>query len=102
MVFKFPDEVIDIIKKLQSGGFEAYVVGGAVRDLIQGKAVTDWDFTTDATPEEIIKLFPGSFYDNKFGTVGVPIQQIARGAEQVARSMNHEPRAASHEHKIYE
>ena len=75
MVFKFPDEVIDIIKKLQSGGFEAYVVGGAVRDLIQGKAVTDWDFTTDATPEEIIKLFPGSFYDNKFGTVGVPIKR---------------------------
>lgn len=66
--------VVNILDKLSSAGFEVYIVGGAVRDLIQGKEVGDWDFTTDATPEEIIKLFPGSFYDNKFGTVGIPIK----------------------------
>jgi len=75
MVFKFPDEVIDITKKLQSGGFEVYVVGGAVRDLLQNEEVHDWDFATDATPAEIQKVFPGSFYENDFGTVGLPVEK---------------------------
>src|SRR5205823_2070640 len=54
-------------------GFKIYIVGGAVRDLILGKEVKDWDFTTDAKPEEILEIFPGGFYDNKFGTVGIPM-----------------------------
>lgn len=56
---------------LESAKHKAYIVGGAVRDLLTGVPVTDWDFTTDATPESIQKLFPDSFYDNAFGTVGV-------------------------------
>jgi len=51
------------------------VVGGAVRDLLTKTEVKDWDFTTDATPEEIQKLFPDSYYDNKFGTVGVKLEE---------------------------
>lgn len=66
-----PTEVKKIIKTLQKNRFEAYVVGGAVRDLLTGKPVYDWDFTTNAKPEEIQELFEDSFYDNKFGTVGV-------------------------------
>lgn len=51
---------------------EIYVVGGAVRDLLMGREVKDWDFTTNIKPKEIQKLFPkNSFYDNRFGTVGV-------------------------------
>jgi putative nucleotidyltransferase with HDIG domain len=73
MRFFLPRSVLNILEKLSRAGFDAYIVGGAVRDLIQGRNIDDWDFTTDATPEEIIKLFPGSFYDNKFGTVGVPV-----------------------------
>jgi tRNA nucleotidyltransferase/poly(A) polymerase len=42
-----------------------------VRDAILGKSLTDWDFTTNATPEQILKLYPEGFYDNKFGTVGI-------------------------------
>ena len=38
-----------------------------------GRKVNDWDFTTDAKPEEILKLFPQAFYDNKFGTVGIAV-----------------------------
>lgn len=45
-----------------------------MRDLLYGRAIKDWDFTTSATPEEILKLFPDGFYDNKFGTVGIPIK----------------------------
>jgi tRNA nucleotidyltransferase (CCA-adding enzyme) len=71
MDFILPEFVIYIIKKFQKEGFEIFVVGGAVRDLITGRPVTDWDFTTNATPEQILKIFPEGFYDNQFGTVGL-------------------------------
>ncbi len=69
--FSIPKEVLDIVHKLEEGGFEAYVVGGSLRDLMLGKAPGDWDVTTNAVPEEIQALFPDSFYENTFGTVGV-------------------------------
>ena len=71
MQFSIPEEVSEIIQKFEKAGFEIYIVGGAVRDLIMGRIVDDWDFTTNATPEQILKLFPEGFYDNKFGTVGI-------------------------------
>ena len=37
------------------------------------RPVKDWDITTNAKPEDILKLFPNGFYDNQFGTVGVPL-----------------------------
>ncbi len=67
-----PPKVIEIISKLYEKGFQVFVVGGAVRDIMMGRPVNDWDLTTDATPEQIIETFPDeSFYDNKFGTVGI-------------------------------
>ena len=42
-----------------------------VRDAMLSRTIYDWDFTTQATPEEIMKIVPDSFYDNSFGTVGV-------------------------------
>ncbi len=71
MNIKLPTEVKLILDKFQNAKFQIYIVGGAVRDLLMEKSVTDWDFTTDAKPEEILKLFPEGFYDNRFGTVGV-------------------------------
>ena len=68
---KLPDYVNIILDKFSKEGYEIYVVGGAVRDLTMGKIVDDWDFTTNATPEEILEIFPDGFYDNKFGTVGI-------------------------------
>ncbi len=52
-------------------GYEIYVVGGAVRNLLLNKEITNWDFTTSAAPEEIQKLYPESFYNNDYGTVTV-------------------------------
>lgn len=66
-----PDFVNEIIENFEKNNFEIYIVGGAVRDILMGKIVDDWDFTTNATPEDILKIFPGAFYDNKFGTVGI-------------------------------
>jgi poly(A) polymerase/tRNA nucleotidyltransferase (CCA-adding enzyme) len=58
-----------ILKYLTDAGFEAYIVGGAVRDLLLSTETTDYDFTTSAKPEEILKIFPEAFYENDFGTV---------------------------------
>ncbi|TSC66797.1 MAG: Uncharacterized protein CEO21_12 [Microgenomates group bacterium Gr01-1014_80] len=75
MRYQLPEEVKTILNKFTSAGFQIYIVGGAVRDLLMDREVKDWDFTTDAKPEEILKLFPEGFYDNKFGTVGIPGKQ---------------------------
>ncbi len=72
MKFTIPPEVIEVSNTLTKNGFEAYLVGGAVRDLVMGKPATDWDFTTNALPDEILALFgERAFYNNTFGTVGV-------------------------------
>lgn len=68
---KLPNEVLEIIQALEEASFEAFVVGGCVRDLLLGKAPDDWDITTSAGPEAIQKLFTDSVYENKFGTVAV-------------------------------
>lgn len=68
---KLPKEVKNIVDKLTKQGLEAYVVGGCVRDLLLKKKPKDWDITTQARPEQIQKIFPDSFYQNKFGTVTV-------------------------------
>ncbi|MBI2676728.1 MAG: HD domain-containing protein [Candidatus Yanofskybacteria bacterium] len=70
-----PKEVKSILEKLEENNFQAFVVGGCVRDLLLGKEPTDWDITTNAKPEEIQKIFPDSFYENDFGTVGVKTGQ---------------------------
>lgn len=86
MNFVLPREVIEILNKLTRSGYQAYIVGGAVRDLILKRATKDWDFTTDATPEQTMKIFSENFleqssqknstlgepfYNNQFGTVGI-------------------------------
>ncbi len=66
-----PKEVSEIALTLAKAGFEAYLVGGCVRDMLLGREPKDWDVATNARPEEIQKLFPESVYENSFGTVGV-------------------------------
>lgn len=74
MILNLPEPVNQIIKRFEEAGLEIYIVGGAVRDLIMGKDIYDWDLTTNATPEEMLKLFKNAFYDNKYGTVGIPLE----------------------------
>ncbi|MEX2145250.1 MAG: HD domain-containing protein [Candidatus Spechtbacterales bacterium] len=66
-----PKEVKTITEGLQQAEFEAYIVGGCVRDLLLDKKPKDWDITTNAKPKDIQKIFPDSVYENNFGTVGV-------------------------------
>ncbi|HLM84016.1 MAG TPA: CCA tRNA nucleotidyltransferase [Candidatus Bathyarchaeia archaeon] len=73
MISKIPKPIIEIIQKLEAAGFEAFVVGGCVRDLLMNVEPKDWDVTTNAKPEDVMKIFPDNFYENNFGTVGVKI-----------------------------
>ena len=67
-----PRDVADLLRALRTAGFGAYVVGGAVRDVIAGRVPADWDLATEATPDQLRALFPSATYENRFGTVGVP------------------------------
>ncbi|MBU6501205.1 HD domain-containing protein, partial [Patescibacteria group bacterium] len=69
--FRIPGEAANVVKTLKNKGFQAYLIGGCTRDLLLGRTPKDWDVTTDARPEEIIKIFPNTFYENAYGTVGV-------------------------------
>lgn len=66
-----PLAILEFMNIIRKNGFEVYVVGGAVRTLLLKKKVKNWDFTTNATPERIQKLFPDSFYHNTYGTVTI-------------------------------
>jgi putative nucleotidyltransferase with HDIG domain len=66
-----PQEIQAVSDALENAGFEAYLVGGCVRDLYIGKAPKDWDITTNAHPDDIEKLFDETYKNNEFGTIGV-------------------------------
>src|SRR3989338_10926554 len=68
---QIPLEVSKLHSSLRGAGFEAYLVGGCVRDLLLSLLPKDWDITTNATPEQIQSLFDETFYENEYGTVGV-------------------------------
>ncbi|MEK9182791.1 MAG: HDIG domain-containing metalloprotein [Patescibacteria group bacterium] len=73
LILKIPTEVSRVTETLEKAGFEAYLVGGCVRDLMMDREPKDWDITTNAKPEQIMGLFEKTVYENSFGTVGVYI-----------------------------
>lgn len=78
-----PTEIKNIIESLEKSGFEGYAVGGCVRDLLMDKTPNDWDIATNAKPEEIQRIFPESFYANKFGTVTVKTESADESLKEV-------------------
>ena len=74
---QIPREVLAVTDQLEKAGFEAYIVGGCIRDLLLGRKPKDWDVTTNASPEQIQGLFENTFYSNDFGTVGVVQDEVA-------------------------
>ena len=73
MIKSIPQEVKKVLQALTDASFEAYIVGGCVRDLNLDRTPNDWDITTSAHPEQVQEIFPDSFYENDFGTVGVKV-----------------------------
>lgn len=88
---QIPDYVKNILEKLEQAGFEAFIVGGCVRDLLMAscakasevKAPKDWDITTNARPEKILEIFSEGKYENIFGTVLVPVKLKSGETEDV-------------------
>jgi len=77
MHLELPQNVHFIFSKLLAAGFESYLVGGCLRDLLRGKKPKDWDFTTAAEPQQILNLFPDLKINEKglpFGTVTIIYQ----------------------------
>ncbi|MFC1647176.1 CCA tRNA nucleotidyltransferase [Patescibacteria group bacterium] len=90
---KLPKTAQEIINSLEKNGYQAYAVGGSVRDLLMKKGTNGWDFTTNAKPEEILNLFPDSFYDNSFGTVGIKIynDELSAASHQSSDEIHRKP-----------
>ena len=77
MEIRLPEDVKKIINRLQEAGFEAYAVGGCVRDSLLGKVPNDWDITTSATPLEVKGLFSRTFDTGiKHGTITVLLHHV--------------------------
>ena len=73
---ELPENVKYIIDELEKKGFEAFAVGGCVRDTILLKKPKDWDITTDALPSDIIRIFKKTLATGiKHGTVTVMLQK---------------------------
>lgn len=66
-----PPSVADVLGRLIDAGHEASLVGGCVRDRLLGQPRADWDAATSALPDEVAELFPGSTWENRFGTVTI-------------------------------
>lgn len=83
---KIPTFVSYVTQTLQDNGYEAYLVGGCVRDLLLGETPKDWDVTTNAHPDQIQASFPNlkTIYENSFGTVSV-LNMEPEGTEGVTR-----------------
>lgn len=88
MIYKsqVPQFVSLVTQTLQEAGFEAYLVGGCVRDLFMEKVPKDWDIATNARPEQVIAVFPDlkTVNENTFGTVTV-LNMLPEGKEGVSR-----------------
>ena len=68
---------ISIVRTLRERGHQAYFVGGCVRDLLLNREPTDYDVATDATPDEVMRIFPETYaVGAQFGVVLVPVLEI--------------------------
>ncbi len=76
-MIKLPEDVAKIIRILEEAGYEAYAVGGCVRDSILGREPNDWDITTSALPQQVKELFPHTIDTGlQHGTVTVMMHHV--------------------------
>jgi poly(A) polymerase len=74
-----------IIRTLRNHNHQAYLVGGCVRDVLLGLEPTDYDVTTDATPDQVMRIFPETYaVGAQFGVVLVPVRDDANNTVEVA------------------
>src|SRR5256886_15397224 len=68
---------VEIVRTLRERGHQAYLAGGCVRDLLLGREPADYDVATDATPQQVMQIFPETYaVGEQFGVVLVPESQF--------------------------
>src|SRR6516162_8315000 len=73
---------LHVVRELRRHGFQSYLAGGCVRDMLLGSEPTDYDVTTDATPNEVMRIFPETYaVGAQFGVVLVPLPKGRRDAD---------------------
>ena len=78
------DFAISIVRSLQEAGYRAYLVGGCVRDMLLGREPADYDVATDATPDQVMRIFPETYaVGAKFGVVLVPASSTNANENEV-------------------
>ena len=76
---------LHVVRELRRHGFQSYLAGGCVRDMLLGSEPTDYDVTTDATPDQVMRIFPETYaVGAQFGVVLVPIPRERRELEPTA------------------
>ncbi|MFA7319185.1 MAG: HD domain-containing protein [Parcubacteria group bacterium] len=80
---KIPEYIEKVVTALEEAGFEAYLVGGCVRDILLQKEPQDWDIATSAKPENVLQIFPDGKYENGFGTVMLPVKYLTGKEEDL-------------------
>ena len=74
-----PDSVLSICRKLKDHGHDVYIVGGAIRDVLLGRDIPDWDLTSSATPQEVMDLFKHTIPTGiQHGTVTILSQGVSK------------------------
>lgn len=77
------DSATDVVRTLRQAGHVAYLVGGCVRDLLLGREPEDYDVATDATPDQVMRLFPQTYaVGAQFGVVLVPVEAPTTNDQQ--------------------
>src|SRR5215469_13288090 len=76
------ETALDIIKTLRASGYEAYLAGGCVRDLLLGRIPADYDVATSATPDIVLAMFPRTFAIGAHFGVVLVASEIGRGREE--------------------
>jgi len=72
---------VEIVRTLREAGHQAYLVGGCVRDLLLGSEPADYDVATDASPDEVMRIFPETYaVGAQFGVVLIPVPERRNGA----------------------
>src|SRR3974377_501638 len=70
---------VEVVRTLRRHGFQSYLAGGCVRDMLLGHEPTDYDVTTDATPDDVMRIFPETYaVGAQFGVVLVPVPKLGR------------------------
>jgi poly(A) polymerase len=92
---------ISIVRTLRGGGHQAYLCGGCVRDLLLGREPTDYDVTTDATPDQVMRIFPETYgVGAQFGVVLVPIPRSADPTDETTPAITADETAADHRYSV--